>query len=330
MNKKRKTLPKAIFIACEGRSTEKNYFQLIGEIFGDELDYALTVYPDENEPKPKSDAVGLVREAISRKDDGFDELWVVFDKDGYTKHEDAFQLAKDNDIKIAFSSIAFEEWVLLHFERNIYAFSKSDCKDGRKKYICCGTHAREDDCKGSNCVAGYMREKKYYLGYSKSSEISIYPFLKDKTGHAILNSAWLRFRLRKEILECGEKLFEINPFTNVDDLVKRLTGIDESHRFAAFGETIDSDDVSVTFYMVDGQIRIDFTNKSGNSVVFNQITIDSTVEITGEDKKISATIDNSHLINPGMSDVIVLNLSEKLTNDLELTFRIENQIYHIK
>ena len=55
MSKKKRTLPKAIFIACEGRSTEKNYFQMIGELFGDELNYALTIYPDANEAKPKSD-----------------------------------------------------------------------------------------------------------------------------------------------------------------------------------------------------------------------------------------------------------------------------------
>ena len=69
---------------------------MIGELFGGELNYSLTVYPDENEAKPKSNPLGLINEAISRKDEGFDEFWAVYDKDGYTKHEDSFKLAKDN------------------------------------------------------------------------------------------------------------------------------------------------------------------------------------------------------------------------------------------
>lgn len=79
MSKKRISR-QAIFIACEGRSTEKNYFQMIGELFGDELNYALTVYPDENEAKPKSAPLGLITEAISRKGEGFDEFGLFLTK----------------------------------------------------------------------------------------------------------------------------------------------------------------------------------------------------------------------------------------------------------
>lgn len=53
----------------------------------------------------------------------YDESWVIFDKDGYTKHSEAFKLARQHNIKIAFSSISIETWILSHFERNKIAFN---------------------------------------------------------------------------------------------------------------------------------------------------------------------------------------------------------------
>jgi hypothetical protein len=116
----------SIFIACEGSNTEPLYFEKLKEIMeeNDDYPYAVTIYPDKDfDENPKTDAIGLINVAIERKED-FDELWVVFDKDGYTKHKEAFELAKENKINIAFSSISFETWVLLHFERNNKSFSK--------------------------------------------------------------------------------------------------------------------------------------------------------------------------------------------------------------
>ncbi|MEM7657786.1 MAG: RloB family protein [Bacteroidota bacterium] len=131
MSRRRRTLrysPTTVFIACEGRNTEPAYFQGIKELVEEQGNWAITIYPDKTELSPKTDALGLIREAQSRAEE-FDELWVVFDKDGYTKHKAAFELAKKlcfgKRVQLAFSSIAFEHWVLLHFERNQHAFAKS-------------------------------------------------------------------------------------------------------------------------------------------------------------------------------------------------------------
>ena len=64
-------------------------------------------------------AVELVKQAIELKKSGkseqnpYDSIWVVVDLDGYRKHPQAFDLAEENDIKMAFSCISFEYWFLL-------------------------------------------------------------------------------------------------------------------------------------------------------------------------------------------------------------------------
>jgi hypothetical protein len=331
MSKKKRTLSQAIFIACEGRSTEKNYFQMIGEVFGDKLNYALTVYPDENEARPKSDPLGLIREAISRKDEGFDECWAVFDKDGYTKHENAFKLAKENDIHIAFSSIAFEEWILLHFGRFPNKFSKSDCKDKDQKYLECGSHQHPDDCSGTRCVAGYMREHLLFPGYSKSSSKSIYPFLRQKTNEAIKNSAWLRFIMREEIGNEEEQLFNLNPYTNVDILVKRLTGYDSHHHYFKAGERIDNSRIQAGIH-ISGQNRIiaEITLKEGTAVVINNTNLSDRFSLKSKDKPYPLSIRETLRIEPDKKAVINLYANTAFDDEVEIVFKWgEKDCYHI-
>jgi hypothetical protein len=327
----KKKLPKAIFIACEGRSTEKNYFQLIGETFGEDLGYALTVYPDEDTPKPKSDPIGLVKEAINRKSEGFDELWAVFDKDGYTKHEDAFKLARANDIKIAFSSIAFEEWVLLHFERTINAFQKSDCKNAKDKYINCGSHTEPGDCNGAKCVAGYMRKKGYFPAYTKSSNQNIYPALKAKTENAIINSAWLRFQIGEELKKSGDKYFQLNPYTDVDILVKRLIGIDENHYYYNIGDIIETDEFIAQICVPIPKICISIiTKRTGISEIINEANLQDWFSVNCKDRNYYIRLDTTHRIEPNKKEVINLFLSEDFDENAEIIFKWKSKdFYHI-
>jgi hypothetical protein len=187
----------SIFIACEGRNTEPLYFESIAEEIEDEGNLVVTIYPDRSHQNPKTEALGLIREAQSRGDE-FDELWVVFDKNGYTKHAEAFALAEGNahrkKVNIAFSSIAFEHWLLLHFEKCATPFAKSDCKDAKEHTLYCGTNRHTEDCQGARCVAGYIRKKGFCSDYAKSSNFSFYFKYKEKTEIALKNAAWLRFK----------------------------------------------------------------------------------------------------------------------------------------
>jgi hypothetical protein len=331
MSKKKRILPKAIFIACEGRSTEKNYFQMIGELFGNELNYALTVYPDENEAKPKSDPLGLINEAISRKDEGFDELWAVFDKDGYTKHEDTFKLAKDNDINIAFSSIAFEEWVLMHFERISNKFDKSDCKNEKEKYLECGSHKNADDCLGKRCIAGYMREHNLFPDYSKSSYKSIYPFLRNKTETAITNSAWLRFIMREEIKREKNHLFNINPYTDVDLLVKRLIGYDKNHHYFKAGDPIDNSRIHAHIHIsIPNLIIAVITSKGESSVAINNSNLNDHFLVKNKDESCQISLRETYVALPGQKAVVNIYTTSNLGDDVEIVMKWgENDYYHI-
>jgi hypothetical protein len=65
-----------------------------------------------------------VAEVEEKMEEGtYDQGWAVYDKNGHPKHEDALKMI--NLTKLAISSISFEFWILLHFEKTKYAFVKS-------------------------------------------------------------------------------------------------------------------------------------------------------------------------------------------------------------
>jgi len=129
MPKKRKKpgsrqVEKRFFILCEGMQdkSESAYFKAF--IKNCRL-------PDKKvEVKvidtPKNTGRELVREAKKHREFPHDTVWVVYDKNGYTKHPETFDAARQNNIKIGFSSISFEYWILLHYEFTSRAFVKSE------------------------------------------------------------------------------------------------------------------------------------------------------------------------------------------------------------
>jgi hypothetical protein len=169
MPKKRKNsgsrfvLPK-LFIFCEGAEdkSESAYFKrLISQckIAGNRIDIKVidTRYNTGRE---------LVKEALNYKEISTDILWIVYDKDGYTKHHEAFIKARDNGVKIAFSSISFEVWILLHFEYTTRPFS---CSDDLISYI----------------------KKKHHYSYQKSNYYT-FDEIKDKLDQATTYAKQLR------------------------------------------------------------------------------------------------------------------------------------------
>ncbi len=165
MSRKPRIFPTTVFIACEGSNTEPNYFERLKEELEDDGYFQITIYPDTDDTDPKTHAIGLIKECQSRIDE-FDEVWAVYDKDGYTKHKEAIDLANTSvngkTVNVAFSSISFEHWVLLHFERNSKGFTKSECKYESGKTILCGSNTSPDDCEGNRCVVSILRSKGYF------------------------------------------------------------------------------------------------------------------------------------------------------------------------
>lgn len=157
----KKTNPR-ILILCEGKKTEPFYFR---EMKADRSLGLVSVDIDVPDV-PKNTAKELVDEAVERKRKAkkernpYLEIWTVFDKDGYTQHAQAFDRAAAHNICIAFSSIAFEYWILLHFEQTTKLFERCDA------------------------VISHIKKQGYITDYEKGSR-SIYDLLRASTATAL-------------------------------------------------------------------------------------------------------------------------------------------------
>lgn len=308
-----------ILIVCEGSSTEPNYFQGIKEhivkenLWIDNVEITISPKPPlddndleeqqtpkhktkrkkrqlrnvENEPTPiieeeyKAAPVRYVREAQQGLEDGtYDEVWAVFDKDGHPKPKEAYELSEQEvegkKVNIAFTSISFEHWVLLHFEKNNTAFLKSECKEGTgksKKAIGCGTGI-SGDCYGAKCVIGYIKTCQY-LDYGKS--MNLFPQLRDKTQFALENAAWLRHKQLNNTLP----IWEQNPYTDIDFLVKRLLQIDKNITWTSYNQPLELDEISTAFSINNCILKIEIKNNQTHSFIVNT----SKVKLEDENKE---------------------------------------------
>lgn len=197
--RQRKSIPlrnirDTILIVCEGEQTEPNYFNAFSEDNNLKIDIEIegTGYNTDS----------LVKKAIRLKEERentnkpYIEVWCVFDRDDFKKvnFNNAFELAKQNGIKIAYSIECFELWYLLHFKYMKSAIS-------RRQYI-------------SNL------NKLMTTGYTKNNPKTYY-LLKDKQSTAIKYAK----RLLNEYYT--EKLYDRNPSTTVFKLVERLNEFKE-------------------------------------------------------------------------------------------------------
>jgi hypothetical protein len=242
--------PTTIFIACEGKNTEPLYFERIKEEIEDEEQFALTIYPERSNNNHKSDPIGLIEEAQRRIND-FDEVWVVYDKDGYTKHQEAVELAatiiNGKIVNIAFSSIAFEHWVLLHFEKNKNAFPKS--RD----------------------IIDYLTFNSYFPNYNKSGEADSYPFLKPHLPTALENAAWLRFQMRQQLVDTPRH--SINPYTDVDVFLRKLLDIKEEYVFIGLNEVVTIGALTFCCQIDAESLQIAVLNESDTAILSKEVTI---------------------------------------------------------
>lgn len=118
-------------IYTEGEKTEINY---VKSYIKDYLKQAghighavIVVQPDDYSP------YGLLQAAINDKDRlANDQIWLVFDCDGHDNKAKTFAEAKNKNINIAYSSICFETWILLHFK---YTTKPFNCCDEIKKAL---------------------------------------------------------------------------------------------------------------------------------------------------------------------------------------------------
>ncbi len=116
------------YILTNGEQTEKNYFELLKSkhsIYEVKVEFV------------NADPLGLVEYAIRNFKDA-NQVWCVFDVDN--SHKDnrfvpALKKAEDNGIKIAYSNMAFEVWLISHFERCEKELQTKDYSTVLNKYF---------------------------------------------------------------------------------------------------------------------------------------------------------------------------------------------------
>lgn len=202
MRKNRKSIrrrpKKIIMILCEGDKTEPFYFNgIFNSNPSNKNNYTLWAYkPKDNSPKgivraAKDDKTKAIRDKISEKDF---VIWAVFDRNGHEGIPEAFDMAEANEIRIVFSNICFEFWILLHYTRTRRPFS--------------------------NCNELITYIKRHYDSeFEKRNDH--YEHLKQRIHDAICNGEWLNQQVQND-MNTGSKVYELNPYTNAHNLVNFL------------------------------------------------------------------------------------------------------------
>lgn len=192
--KNRLKINKRLYIVCEGEKTEYNYFNS----FIDDCNILAKLVEVKVLQSNKNTPKELINFLKDKRETKSDELWAVFDHDNHPNLSDAFNNAQNNNIRIAFSNIAFEYWILLHFEETNRAFSKS--RD----------------------IIAYLKQRNHFPGYQKGDK-KLYERIKDKTAAA--ESRAKRGRQAMKKANPGAHIFEVNPYTDVDELLESIRNI---------------------------------------------------------------------------------------------------------
>ncbi len=158
-------------------------------------------------------------------------------------------------VKLAYSCIAFEYWLLLHFEKNKMPFTLID--------------KIEDESKD---VMTYLKNHfrpNYGKGYKEGAE-DAYKILKDIPNDesmvqhqiaiermitAIKNTQWLKNEMQNELELLGNRWFKVNPYIKgLDELVSDLLNIKPFEKQILYYE----DKIQVTVTTDDSNIHIHF------------------------------------------------------------------------
>ncbi|MFT6960722.1 MAG: hypothetical protein ACJAWV_000422 [Flammeovirgaceae bacterium] len=233
----------------------------------------------------KSEPTRFTAEAKLRKEeDGFDEVWAVFDEDDRpaTSLKKAFELSQEGkeidtangEVNIAFSSRSFEHGLLLHFEQNNTAFIETACgsysgsNNNRKKqlYNCgCTDNTDANDCKGTKCLVGYIRAN-INNDFNKSLKKAIHEEwmieLDEKLHFAFKHTAWLRHVQKKT--KPTTDIWALKPYTNVDILVKSMLNINKIHHWQDMGI------VELTGFK---QLQVNLQDTESIHFTFDEITV---------------------------------------------------------
>ncbi len=213
------------------------------------------------------------------KNGAYDEVWAVFDSDNHPAKQEAFDEAdkevNGKKVNIAYSSRSFEYYLLLHFEKIYNKFNNTDCKqnllNNKDKFVRCGTNIYpEFDCNGEKCINGYAQTSHYWnnsdIDNTKKSK-STFLLIKDRLVQGFINSSWIRYK--SDILENKIAIYDRNPYTSLDLLVKNLTDDKNNYIWISINEEYITDKIRVKIK----NKHIVITNISNKTIIFKESSI---------------------------------------------------------
>ncbi|MBX2078834.1 RloB domain-containing protein [Campylobacter peloridis] len=112
-----------ILIVCEGEKTEKNYLNQLKDFF------SLSNVSINILSSKKSSPLQVVKFAKEKsKENSYDKIYCVFDKDTHLNFDKAKQKCKKYKFEAIISNPCFEFWILLHFTYTTKSFgANSPC-----------------------------------------------------------------------------------------------------------------------------------------------------------------------------------------------------------
>ena len=112
-DKRKKLIKPFILIICEGKRTEKIYF----DSFRLSTSFVEIVIKGTGRSTSSlvEKAISLKKKIEKEKKIRINQVWCVFDRDNNNDFNEAIEFAKKNKINVAYSNQAFEIWYILHF-----------------------------------------------------------------------------------------------------------------------------------------------------------------------------------------------------------------------
>jgi RloB-like protein len=192
-------------IVCEGSNTEPDYIEHFTQFFRVGV-LEMVIIGGAGE------TIRVVERAKKENEKGgFDQVWVVFDKDDFPTHhfDNAIQMAQAAGFGVAYSNQAFEYWLLLHFEDHQGGgMHRNDYDDKLNAYL---TPLKANfDGKGSKSISSAFfqilmgkdpktNENRLDLAIRRAERIC--EFHADKSSPALSESSTTVFRLVQELLK---------------------------------------------------------------------------------------------------------------------------------
>ena len=182
-------------IFTEGERTEINYVR--GYIHSYLKSKGYTAHDIIIEQPNDSSPLGLLNAARQTRLP-MDEMWIVFDCDQHQHKPETFKGAAEAGIGVAYSSISFETWILLHFTYSTRSYK--NCDELMK-----------------------VLDRHFPHGYDKAMN-NLFEETAGADHSRLMTAIANAERLNREMLNvnAGKAIFELNPYTNVHELLAAI------------------------------------------------------------------------------------------------------------